>query len=105
MLRITVDDNRQAITLQLEGKLAGPWLEVLEECWKTPWPNSVNRSPVDLTGVTFIDDEGKVCLAAMFRQGAKSLPPTALQKPFCPRFSASVCSDGLPIRLPDADGL
>jgi hypothetical protein len=26
---------------------------------------------VDLTGVTYIDDEGEACLAAMHRQGAE----------------------------------
>ncbi len=72
MLRITVHDNQQALTFQLEGRLTGPWLRELEVCWE----NALNqqRKPilrVDLTGVTFIDDGGKACLAAMHRQGAE----------------------------------
>jgi hypothetical protein len=72
MLRITVHDNPQAFTFQLEGRLAGPWLRELEECWKS----TINqrRKPllrVDLTEVTFIDDAGKACLAAMHHQGAE----------------------------------
>ena len=35
MLRITVHDKPQALTFQLEGRLAGPWLRELEECWKS----------------------------------------------------------------------
>ncbi len=44
----------------------------LEECWKsTLAQQSKPILRVDLTGVTFIDDAGKTCLAAMRGQGAK----------------------------------
>jgi hypothetical protein len=32
MLRITVHDKPEALTFQLEGRLAGPWVRVLQEC-------------------------------------------------------------------------
>ena len=81
MLRITVHDNPQAFTFQLEGRLAGPWLRELEECWK----NTLNqqRKPilrVDLSEVTFIDDAGKSCLAAMHRQGAELVAADCLTR-------------------------
>jgi ABC-type transporter Mla MlaB component len=72
MLRITVNDNPRALTFQLEGKLAGAWLRVLEECWQSTLARP--REPmlrVDLTGVTSIDAAGKACLAALHRQGAE----------------------------------
>ena len=81
MLRITVHDNPQALTFQLEGRLAGPWLRELEECWQRTV--SQQRKPVlrvDLTGVTFIDDAGKSCLAAMYRQGAELVAADCLTK-------------------------
>ena len=81
MLRITVHENPQALTFQLEGKLAGPWLPELEECWKSTLAHqrkSIGR--VDLTGVTFIDDAGKACLAAMHRQGAELIAADCLTK-------------------------
>ena len=81
MLRITVHDNPQALTFQLEGRLAGPWLRELEECWKSTLAQqrkSILR--VDLTGVTFIDDAGKTCLAAMYRQGAEFVAADCLTK-------------------------
>ena len=81
MLRITVHENQESLTLQLEGRLAGPWLRELEECWQSTLAQ--NRKPilrVDLTGVTFIDDAGKVCLAAMHRQGAELVASDCLTK-------------------------
>ena len=81
MLRITVHDKPQALTFQLEGRLAGPWLRELEECWKNTLAHpckSILR--VDLAGVTFIDDAGKACLAAMHRQGAEFVAADCLTK-------------------------
>ncbi len=72
MLRITVHDNPQAVTFQLEGSVAGPWLRVLQESWQGTLAR--RRKPnfrVDLTWVTFIDAAGEACLAAMHRQGAE----------------------------------
>jgi ABC-type transporter Mla MlaB component len=81
MLRITVHDNPQALTFQLEGRLARPWLRELEECWKSTLAHqrkSILR--VDLTGVTFIDEAGKACLAAMCRQGAEFFTADCMTK-------------------------
>ena len=72
MLRITVHDKLPALTFQLEGRLAGPWLQVLEECWQSTLTRQRKATlRVDLTGITFIDAAGKACLAAMHRQGAE----------------------------------
>jgi hypothetical protein len=35
MLRITVADEPGALTFHLEGRLAGPWVRGLEECWQS----------------------------------------------------------------------
>ena len=81
MLRITVHDSPRSLTFQLEGRLAGPWLRVLEECWQSTL--ALQRKPVlrvDLTGVTFIDAAGKACLAAMHRQGAEFIAADCLTK-------------------------
>ena len=71
MLRITVHDNPSDVTFQLEGRLAGPWVRELEDCWQSTLAGQ--RTPVlrfDLTGVTFIDAAGKAFLAARHAQGA-----------------------------------
>jgi anti-anti-sigma regulatory factor len=81
MLRITVHDKPPVLTFQLEGELAGPWVRVLEECWQralASQPEPILR--VDLTGVTFIEEAGKACLAALHRQGAKFVAADCLTK-------------------------
>ncbi len=81
MLRITVHDNPQILTFQLEGSLSGPWLRELEECWRNTLARRGKRIIcVDLTGVTFINDAGKACLSAMHRQGAQFVAPDCLTK-------------------------
>jgi anti-anti-sigma regulatory factor len=72
MLRITIHDNLQSLTFQLEGKLAGPWVRTAEDCCQRTLVG--RRQPavsLDLTGVTYIDAAGKAYLAAMHRHGAK----------------------------------
>ena len=81
MLRITVHDKPGAVTFQLEGELRGPWVRELETCWQSTLKE--RRKPilrVDLTGMTFIDTEGKACLAALHRQGAEFVAADCLTK-------------------------
>jgi anti-anti-sigma regulatory factor len=72
MLRITTHDNPECLTFQLEGKLAGPWVQELEDCWQKTLAG--RRRPVvrvDLRGVTFLDAAGKEFLAALHAGGAE----------------------------------
>ena len=81
MLRITVHDDPESRTFQLEGRLAGPWVRVLEDCWRTTLArqhNSILR--VDLTEVTSIDAAGRACLAALHQQGAEFITADCLTK-------------------------
>ena len=74
MLRITTDKNAQALTLRLEGRLEGPWVAVLAQCWSDALLQSnPHRLRVDLNGVTFVDAQGKARLAEMYAQGAEFL--------------------------------
>jgi anti-anti-sigma regulatory factor len=72
MLRITIHNEPRTRTFQLEGKLAGPWVDELERCWQnslaTPGTPDIC---FDLTGVTFIDAAGKEFLAARHGEGAE----------------------------------
>jgi anti-anti-sigma regulatory factor len=81
MLRITIHDKPGCLTFQLEGKLAGPWVRELEDCWQKTLVG--HRRPVvrvDLTGVTFLDAAGKECLAALYAQGAEFVAAGCLMK-------------------------
>ena len=64
MLRITVNDNPRVLTFRLEGRLEGPWVRELEQCWRSML-DGANRPTVrvDLTDVTYIDAAGKARLA------------------------------------------
>ncbi len=70
MLKITTQTNATGIFFEAEGKLTGPWVQELEDCWRRA---AATDQPVSviLKEVTFIDDAGKGLLAKMYRQGAK----------------------------------
>jgi hypothetical protein len=74
MLRITTNNCPQALTLRLEGRLEGPWVAVLAQCWSGALLN-LNGRPlrIDLNGVTFVDADGKARLTEMYAQGAEFL--------------------------------
>ena len=81
MLRITVHDNPESVTFQLEGRLAGPWVREVEECRHRTLAG--RRQPAvrfDLIGVTFIDAAGKAYLADMHCQGAQFVAADCLTK-------------------------
>jgi anti-anti-sigma regulatory factor len=81
MLRITVHENPESLTFQLEGRLAGAWVREVEECRQRTlagrrWPAVC----FDLAGVTYIDDAGLGYLAAMHRLGAEFVAADCLTK-------------------------
>lgn len=73
MLKITQDQNAasEPVSFMLEGRLAGPWVEELRTCWRQIAANAQSRAVVDLTGVTFVDADGKALLTRMWQQGAE----------------------------------
>jgi anti-anti-sigma regulatory factor len=81
MLRITADDQARVITFRLEGRLEGPWVRELEQCWRgmSEAANEPTIS-VDLTGVTYIDAAGKAQLAHMHEQGAQLIAGDCMTK-------------------------
>lgn len=81
MLRITATDNPRLLTFRLEGRLEGPWVGELEQCWRSVL-NGASRPTVcvDLTGVTYIDAAGKARLAKLHEQGAKFIARDCVTK-------------------------
>jgi hypothetical protein len=71
MLKITIHPEAGVARLRLEGRLAGPWVEELDRCWREVAGTQQSPVEVDLTGVTFIAPEGKALLTRMWQQGAK----------------------------------
>ncbi len=76
MLRITIHDGSE-LRLKLEGRLAGPWVTELEQCWRTASSTAPHkRLVIDLTEVECADISGRSLLALLQRQGAKFIAST-----------------------------
>lgn len=73
MLKITQqrDATSKLVSFMLEGRLAGPWVKELETCWRQIIASPQGHTVVDLTGVTFVDADGKALLTSMCQQGAE----------------------------------
>jgi len=79
MLKITVSHDDSATTLNIEGKLAGPWVNELEVSWQAERTKSPHLS-VDLGGVTFIDAEGRALLKRIYEHGGRLLAKGCLTR-------------------------
>ncbi len=72
MLRIYIYEDQPVTHLVLEGKLVGPWVKELEQCWEIAYAKDPTKSMLlDLAVVTFIDLEGRALLRRMRRNGVK----------------------------------
>ncbi len=94
MLRITIQDAPRTLTFRLEGRLAGPWVRELEECWKGALAS--HRQPVlrvDLTDVTSLDATGQACLTSLHQQGAEFVTADCLMKAVVTEITRAPLSD------------
>jgi outer membrane protein len=81
MLRITTEKKRGKISLSVEGRLAGPWVAALEQCWRELHGASPREKfHIDLCGVSFIDAAGKVLLKEIYRQGGRLIAEGCLNQ-------------------------
>ena len=73
MLKITGQRGAasDSMLLMLEGRLVGPWVEELNSYWRQMSVNQQSCAVIDLTGVTFIDANGKALLTRLWQQGAE----------------------------------
>jgi anti-anti-sigma regulatory factor len=72
MLKITIVNGMNMVTLKLEGKLAGPWVDELKRNWRAVNDNSGNkRVLVELSEVTFVDADGRNLLTSMYAEGTR----------------------------------
>lgn len=72
MIRINRIREDSTSCLVVEGTLSGAWVDELEKCWLDTGasPNG-GKVRVELSGVTYIDDKGRLLLESMSRQGAE----------------------------------
>ena len=72
MLRITVQDTPNEVSLKLEGSLVGAWVAELEATWRASNSKLAGRLiRVDLTGVDRVDPAGKYLLALLRERGTE----------------------------------
>lgn len=70
MLKITRISEQHSLTLKLEGKLAGPWVDELEQVWRSIEHRAGGQALViDLNDVIFIDLAGAILLRQMHAAG------------------------------------
>ncbi|MGA9668576.1 MAG: hypothetical protein WBQ94_05165 [Terracidiphilus sp.] len=69
MLRITIQENAEAATIKLEGRIAGPWVTELNRVWVESAPKLACKNlSIDLRDVTYADASGKQTLRGIFAQ-------------------------------------
>ena len=79
MLKITTRTDPTGTIFELEGKLVGPWVEELANCWRKA-RNSDLPVRVLLCAVTFIDDKGRDLLVEMYQHGAELVAEGCMNK-------------------------
>lgn len=71
MLKIDVADHAGvAITVRLEGRMVGPWVEELRRACE-PYLGAGRAVTVDFSGVSFIDREGLALCRALRQRRAR----------------------------------
>ena len=69
MLKITVEENAELVTLRLEGKIVGPWVAELGKTWRTLAPSLDSKKLLlDLRETTQMDAEGQHLLTEIYSQ-------------------------------------
>ena len=90
MLRITTHEYPPVVLVRLEGRLEGPSVAVLDNCWRSmPNGSSRTRLCLDLAGVTFVDAAGKSLLAAMHERGAEFIAGNLLTEAIVDEIAGS----------------
>ena len=95
MLRITTETSQERVTLTVEGKLAGPWVQALEQSWKDLLAGSSNENlSVNLCGVIFIDAAGKALLKEIHKQGGRLVAVGCLNQAIVREIATEATGEG-----------
>jgi hypothetical protein len=72
MLKITIQNGATSVNIKVEGKLAGPWVDELERCWRAIKDGVESKVMwVDLCEITFVDAGGRRLLTGMYEEGVQ----------------------------------
>ncbi len=71
MLRISIQQGRDALSIVLEGRLVGPWVDELRTVWQERTEAGKDTPlTVDLCGLTAMDTRGQRLLDELLQRGA-----------------------------------
>jgi ABC-type transporter Mla MlaB component len=84
VLKISVQDASDSVTVQLAGKIAGPWTAELERTWhKLAKSLDSKKLCLDLCDVTYVDEAGRKLLREIYsKTGAEIRGNSPLTKYF-----------------------
>jgi hypothetical protein len=84
MLKITVHEKPEIITMQLEGRVIGPWVSEFDQVWRSLVDSlGARKLCIDLRGVMQMDAEGRTVLSEIHKKtGADFLADTPITKYF-----------------------
>ena len=69
MLRIRIHEGANAQTIQLEGKIVGPWVEEFNRTWHSQAPSLGSKElHLDIRGVAFVDAKGRQLLREIYQK-------------------------------------
>lgn len=95
-MKITIQGEPYAVTLKIEGKVAGPFVQEFRRVWDELSLSLKSRKLiVDLCGTTFLDADGRRVLAEIYREtGAEFLAASPLTKYFAEEATQRVATIG-----------
>jgi hypothetical protein len=77
MLKITLHDSAHEFRITLEGRLSGPWVGELDQCWQTASSTTAGRKTIlDLGEVDFVCPDAEPLLVRMHAHGVEFIAVT-----------------------------
>src|ERR1700756_2349490 len=95
MLRISTEKKRGRTIVSVEGRLSGPRVPMLEQCWRELRAASQEEKfQLNLCGVTFIDNAGKILLRTIHSEGGQLIAEGCLNQAIVREIAAEAKGNG-----------
>ena len=92
MLRISAEPTESLVTMRLEGKVVGPWVDECHRAWHAIRAELGSKKiRLDVRGVTFMDGRGTALLQEIQQMsGAEVVADSPLTKYFAERIMREI---------------
>ena len=97
MLKITIQEDTDLVTMKLEGKLAGPWVDEVNRSWRSVEPLIGSKElNLDIRDVSFADNRGRQLLREIYdKTRAAFLTDSPLTKYYAEQAMQQIAMDQL----------